>query len=55
MNIGANKYIICEQRKTQYKLQQYGLVLTYEDDKNGQWHLRYMLSKHSIAFYVIFC
>lgn len=39
VNAGANKYVIRKQRKTYYKLQQYGLVLTYEDDKNEQWHL----------------
>jgi hypothetical protein len=26
-------------RKTFYKLQQYGLVLTYEDLPNNQWHM----------------
>lgn len=36
---GPNQYILRKRRKTQYKLQQYGLVLTYEDDKNDQWHL----------------
>lgn len=30
---------ICKIRKTPYKLQKYGLVLTYEDYKNGQWHI----------------
>ena len=26
-------------RKTYYKLQQYGLVLTYKDMENEQWHM----------------
>ena len=26
-------------RKTFYKLQQYGLVLTYKDEANAEWHL----------------
>lgn len=39
VNAGAGKYIIRKQRKTQYKLQKYALVLTYEDDKEEQWHL----------------
>ena len=36
---GANQYIIVKQRKTLYKLQKYGLVLTYEDMAKGEWHL----------------
>lgn len=39
VNAGADKYVVCKRRKTEYKLQQYGLVLTYEDDANDQWHL----------------
>lgn len=36
---GSNQYVIRKMRKTPYKLQKYGLVLTYEDFKNGQWHI----------------
>ena len=36
---GANHYVIRKMRKMPYKLQKFGLVLTYGDDKNGQWHL----------------
>lgn len=34
VNAGADKYVVCKRRKTEYKLQQYGLVLTYGDDAN---------------------
>ena len=34
---GANHYAVRKMRKTYYKLQQYGLVLTYKDMENKQW------------------
>lgn len=36
---GPNQYIIVKQRKTLYKLQKFALVLTYEDNEKGEWHL----------------
>ncbi len=36
---GPNHYAVRKMRKTFYKLQQYGLVLTYEDLANNQWHM----------------
>ncbi len=36
---GPNKYVQRKMRKTPYKLQKFGLVLTYEDDVNQQWHM----------------
>ena len=36
---GPNQYVIRKIRKTPYKLQKYGLVLTYEDFVNEQWHI----------------
>ena len=36
---GPNHYAVRKMRKTFYKLQQYGLVLTYEDLPNNQWHM----------------
>ena len=36
---GANQYIVVKQRKTLYKLQKFALVLTYEDNEKGEWHL----------------
>ena len=36
---GANHYAVRKMRKTYYKLQQYGLVLTYKDMENEQWHM----------------
>lgn len=36
---GPNQYIVVKQRKTLYKLQKFALVLTYEDDVKGEWHL----------------
>ena len=36
---GPNQYIVVKQRKTLYKLQKFGLVLTYEDNEKGEWHL----------------
>ena len=36
---GANQYVVVKMRKTPYKLQKFGLVLTYEDYEKGEWHL----------------
>ena len=36
---GANQYVVVKMRKTPYKLQKFGLVLTYEDFEKGEWHL----------------
>ena len=36
---GPNHYAVRKMRKTFYKLQQYGLVLNYEDLPNNQWHM----------------
>lgn len=36
---GANEYVVVKMRKMPYKLQKYGLVLTYEDFEKGEWHL----------------
>lgn len=36
---GANAYVVRKIRKTPYKLQKFGLVLTYEDDAKGEWHM----------------
>ena len=36
---GLNKYVQRKMRKTPYKLQKFGLVLTYEDEVNQQWHM----------------
>lgn len=36
---GANAYITRKARKTEYKLQKYGLVLTYIDESNGEWKM----------------
>lgn len=36
---GPNEYIVVKQRKTFYKLQKFGLVLTYKDNDKGVWHL----------------
>ena len=36
---GPNQYIIVKQRKTLYKLQKFCLVLPYEDQEKGKWHL----------------
>lgn len=37
--VGLNQYIVVKQRKTLYKLQKFGLVLTYEDNERNEWHL----------------
>lgn len=36
---GPDKYIVRKMRKMPYKLQKFGLVLTYEDLANSQWHI----------------
>ena len=36
---GPNQCIVVKQRKTLYKLQKFALVLTYEDNEKGEWHL----------------
>lgn len=36
---GPNKYVVRKMRKTFYKLQKFGLVLTYEDFASEQWHI----------------
>ena len=38
-HLGPNKYIQRKMRKTPYKLQKFGLVLTYEDEVCLQWHM----------------
>lgn len=39
VTVGANAYVVRKIRKTPYKLQKFGLVLTYEDDAKGEWHM----------------
>lgn len=36
---GPNHYAVRKARKTYYKLQQYGLVLTYKDTASEEWHM----------------
>lgn len=36
---GENAYVVRKIRKTHYKLQKFGLVLTYIDYENKKWHL----------------
>ena len=36
---GANKYVVVKMRKTPYKLQKFGLILTYEAFEKEEWHL----------------
>lgn len=36
---GADAYIVRKMRKTPYKLQKFGLVLTYQDWEKNQWHM----------------
>lgn len=36
---GPNHYAVRKMRKTYYKLQQYGLVLTYKDEERQEWHM----------------
>lgn len=39
IEVGPDKYVEKKMRKTPYMLQKWGLVLTYEDEENGKWHL----------------
>ena len=36
---GPNAYVTCKARKNFLKLQNYGLVLTYEDKDRGEWQM----------------
>ena len=36
---GPNHYAVRKMRKTYYKLQNYGLVLTYKDTAKEEWHM----------------
>ena len=36
---GANYYAVRKARKTYYKLQKYGLVVTYIDEEKQEWHM----------------
>lgn len=36
---GANHYAVRKARKMPYKLQKFGLVVTYIDEANGEWHM----------------
>ncbi len=36
---GPNKYVVRKSRKTYYKLQQFGLVVTYIDETSAEWHM----------------
>jgi hypothetical protein len=36
---GPNRYVVRKMRKMPYKLQKFGMVLTYEDVANQQWHI----------------
>lgn len=53
---GPNAYISKKIRKTPYKLQKYGLVLTNEDPAEGEWHMimpdcvRISISKYASRF-----
>lgn len=53
---GPNQYVVVKLRKTPYKLQKFGLVLTYEDYDKEEWHLlmpdsvRESLEKHYQVF-----
>ena len=39
INAGPDSYVEKKLRKSPYMLQKWGLVLTYEDEANGRWHL----------------
>lgn len=39
LNVGSNNYVVKKIRKSEYMLQKWGLVLTYEDITANQWHL----------------
>ena len=36
---GPNAYILRKMRKTHYKLQKYGLVVTCQDSEKNEWHM----------------
>ena len=56
MKAGPNQYVVVKLRKTPYKLQKFGLVVTYVDYDKGEWHLlmpdsvRESLEKHYQVF-----
>lgn len=39
VDAGSNAYILRKMRKTHYKLQKYGLVVTYQDFEKNEWHM----------------
>ena len=39
INVGKDTYVEMKLRKSPYMLQKWGLVLTFEDESNGKWHL----------------
>lgn len=39
VDAGSNAYIVRKMRKTHYKLQKYGLVVTYQDFEKNEWHM----------------
>ena len=39
VDAGPNAYILRKMRKTHYKLQKYGLVVTYQDFEKNEWHM----------------
>lgn len=39
VDAGPNAYVIRKMRKTHYKLQKFGLVVTYEDFAKEEWHM----------------
>ncbi len=39
INAGANNYVAKKSRKSEYMMQKWGLVLTYEDVADNKWHL----------------
>ena len=39
VKVGSNQYITKKMCKTQYKLQKYSLILTYEDFEAGEWKM----------------
>ena len=39
VDAGSNAYIVRKMRKTHYKLQKYGLVVTCQDFEKNEWHM----------------
>lgn len=39
LNAAPGTYIVKKQRKVQYMMQKWCLILTYEDTPNGKWHM----------------